>query len=340
MRADRLLSILLLLQVHRRMTAGDLAERLEVSERTIHRDMESLGAAGIPVYAERGARGGWRLLEPYRTNLTGLSEPEAQALFLGTPTRLLSDLGLDRAAEGAFVKLLAALPSMARQGAEQAQQRIYVDTAGWSDAEEAVPSLPLLQEAVWSNRKLQLTYRRNDAVEVERLVSPLGLVAKGSVWYLVAAVEEGIRTYRVSRVLSAQITDETFDRPADFDLAVHWKRSSADFKANLPRYPTVLRVHPRALANVRRPGLFAHLEHEALPDPDGWVRVAMRFDVEGEACRFVLGLGPEVEVIEPRDLRDKVCELARSIVDLYTHHGGARSQGVSRSVPGGGRSPD
>src|SRR5579871_117459 len=182
MRADRLLSIMLLLQVHRRMTASELARRLEVSERTIHRDMEALSAAGIPVTAQRGAGGGWLLLEGYRTNLTGLTNAEIQALFLTTPARLLADLGLGRASDAASIKLLAALPAVSRRGAEYARQRIHVDIAGWGQAEGSIPFLAALQDAIWQEYRVGIAYRRADGAAVERVVDPLGLVAKGSIW--------------------------------------------------------------------------------------------------------------------------------------------------------------
>src|SRR5215831_17768904 len=186
MRADRLISIMLLLQVRRQITARELARRLEVSERTIHRDMEALGMAGVPVVAERGTGGGWSLLEGYRTNLTGLTGTEMQALLLAKPSPLLADLGLRQAAEVALLKLLAALPAMSRRAAEYARQRLHVDGAGWHEAAEAVPFLLPIQEAIWQERKLRLTYQRGDGATVERLVDPLGLVAKGGVWYLAA----------------------------------------------------------------------------------------------------------------------------------------------------------
>src|SRR4030095_15655399 len=173
MRADRLLSIVLLLQAHHQLTSRDLAARLEVSERTIHRDMEALSGAGIPVIAARGLGGGWSLLGEYRTTLTGLTEPEIQSLFVNKPTKLLADLHMEKAADGALLKLLASLPSGFRQGAERARQRIYVDVSGWSRREEAVPFLPILQEALWLERKLQIHYERGENCEpVERLLSP------------------------------------------------------------------------------------------------------------------------------------------------------------------------
>ena len=317
MRADRLLSILLLLQVQRTTTARELAERLEVSERTIHRDMEALGAAGIPVLAERGAGGGWRLLEEYRTNLTGLNAAEIQALFLTKPPRLLADLGLGKAADAALIKLLAALPSISRRGAEYASQRIYVDVGGWRQSEDDVSLLPTLQAAVWQERKLQLVYERGDGATVERLVDPLGLVAKGSLWYLIAAVEGDLRTYRVSRVRGATITEQPCAWPEGFDLATYWEQSSAQFKANLPRYPAVLRVDPAILPRMRSESRYARVERQEPPDDDGWVRLHMRFEVEHSACEYVLSYGTQIEVIEPPELRELVIRTAQAIVAFY-----------------------
>ncbi len=237
MRADRLLSILMMLQVHKRLTARELSARLEVSERTIHRDMEALSTSGVPVTAERGAAGGWSLLEPYETNLTGLNEAEIQALFLTTPEKLLNDLGLRQAYEGALVKLLAALPSMRRRDAEDMRKRIHIDAPGWHPSAVENDSFPTVQAAVWAGRKLKMTYLRGDETRVERTVDPLGLVAKGKVWYLVAGIEGEIRTYRISRVQAATVLDEACERPADFDLGAFWGQSTADFVANLPRYP-------------------------------------------------------------------------------------------------------
>ena len=317
MRADRLLSILLLLQVHRKMTARELARRLEVSERTIHRDMEALGMAGVPVTAERGAGGGWMLLEEFRTNLTGLNEAEIQALFLAKPSRLLADLGLAKAGEAALIKLLAAIPSVQRRGAEDVRQRIHVDSAGWRQSEEAVPALRTLREAVWQDRKLRLTYQRGDGATVERMVEPLGLVAKGSVWYLIAAVAGEPRSYRASRVQEAALLDEPSVRPAGFDLAAYWEQSALQFKANLPRYPATLRADPSLLPSLRSGGHFSRLEQVSRPDADGLVTAEMIFEDEHNACEFVLGFGPRLEVLDPPSLRAQVIATAKGIVALY-----------------------
>jgi predicted DNA-binding transcriptional regulator YafY len=299
------------------MTARALAQRLEVSERTVHRDMEALGAAGVPVYAQRGAGGGWVLPETYRTNLTGLTETETQALFVATPPGLLADLGLEKASDAALVKLLAALPAFARRDAEYARQRIHVDAGGWRRGEEAVPCLPTLQEAIWRERKVRLAYRRGDGDAVERLVDPLGLVAKGSRWYLVAGVAGEPRTYRVSRVQAAAITDEPCIRPPDFDLAAYWARSSAEFVAALPRYPATVRIAPEGLPRVWIPGSYAQVEQVGEPEADGWRTLQLLLETEEDACSYVLGFGARMAVLAPAELRERVVRAAREIVAFY-----------------------
>lgn len=316
MRADRLLAILLILQAHGRMTAHELAQRLEVSERTIHRDMEALSTAGIPVTAERGIGGGWNLLEDYRTNLTGLTEAEIQALFLTGPARLLADLGLHKASEAALIKLFAALPAINRRNAEYIRQRVHVDVAGWHSSEEAVPYLPTLQEALWQERKLHFAYRRSDTT-VERLVDPLGLVAKGSIWYLVAAVEGEVRSYRVSRIQEVRVSDQPCIRPPDFDLAAFWTQSSADFKESLPRYAVTVRVAQSALPRVHTAGRFIQVEQADPPDEDGWIKLHLLFGIKEEACGYILSFGSQMEVLEPLELREEVIELAESVVAFY-----------------------
>jgi predicted DNA-binding transcriptional regulator YafY len=327
MRADRLLSVLLLLQVHRRLTARELAKRLEVSQRTIHRDMEALSAAGFPVFAERGSGGGWMLVEGYRTNLTGLNKDEIQALFLSKPLRLLADLGLEKASDAAMIKLSAALPSSHRDNAEHARQRIHIDLTGWHRSKEAVRLLPVLQQAVWQERKLKFTYERSGCDPVERLADPLGLVAKGSAWYLVAVVDGDTRSYRVSRVLSAELTDDPCIRPREFDLGAFWEQAALSFKAQLPRYQATVRAHPEVFPRLGLAGRFARIEESFQPDPDGWIRVALRFDVEEMAVEYALGFGSKMEVLEPATLRQKVIAAAKSVIDFYAE----KPVGIPRS---------
>lgn len=318
MRADRLFSIVLLLQAHHQLTSRDLASRLEVSERTIHRDMEALSGAGIPVVAARGIGGGWSLLGEYRTNLTGLSEAEIETLFVTKPSKLLADLKYEKAAEGALLKLLAALPATYRRAAERARQRIYVDVAGWARREEAVPLLPVLQEAIWLERKLAFTYERGPECEaVKRVVDPLGLVAKGSVWYLVAAVNQHVRSYRISRILDAELIDEQVTIPPEFDLATYWERSAAAFKSTLPNYMACFRVAPEILPFLRLAGRFARVPDSFETEPDGWIRISVGFDVEEMAWQYALSFGPKLEVLEPASLRQKVIDAAREVVEFY-----------------------
>lgn len=319
MRADRLLSILLLLQVHHRLTARQLAERLEVSERTIHRDMDALSSAGVPVIAERGQGGGWSLLDRYQTTLTGLNLAEIQALFLPKPAHVLADLGWNHACEAALLKLLAALPAANRQQAEAVSQRIHLDPTGWQRWDEEMATFPVLQAAVWQERQLQLAYERSDGQQVERVVNPLGLVAKGSVWYCVASVEEDIRSYRISRVQSATLLDSPCIRPPGFDLADYWQRSLVAFQANLPRYEVMLRVAPEVLPRLRYAGYFAKIQHIGSPDATGWIPVSLWFDAEEAACAYVLGFGAQMEVVKPLELRDRIVQTANAAIALHTN---------------------
>ncbi len=300
------------------MTSRDLASRLEVSERTIHRDMEALSGAGIPVTAARGSGGGWSLLGDYRTSLTGLNEAEIQSLFLTKPAKLLADLHLEKAADGALLKLLASLPSTFRRGAERARQRIYVDVSGWSRREEAVPFLPVLQEALWMERKLSIRYERGENCEhVERLISPLGLVAKGSVWYLVGAVDAHMRTYRVSRIAHAEVLDDAAPIPVDFNLAEYWEQSASTLKSSTPKYLASFWVSPEVVLRLSFAGRFARVKETDETDARGWKKVHVGFDVEEMACEYAVSFGPNIEVIEPLTLREKVIAMTQATLEFY-----------------------
>jgi predicted DNA-binding transcriptional regulator YafY len=319
MRADRLLSIMLLLQIYQRLTAGELARRLEVSERTIHRDMDALSTAGVPVTALRGTGGGWALVDGYRTNLTGLNAAEVQTLFSGLPPSLLADLKLDRDSDAAHVKLLAALPAASRADAEYARRRVHVDVAGWgAAAEEAVPHLHTIQEAVWHGRRLFFAYGGDCGEAAERTVDPLGLVAKGGVWYMVARACGGeVRSYRVSRVARARVSDEPCERPEGFDLAAFWAGSVARFKSNAPRFRATFRAHESVLHLLPYAGRFARVESLGETGADGWATVRMRFQFEEDACALALGFGTKVEVVEPANLREKILVAAEEVVAYY-----------------------
>ncbi len=244
MRADRLLSILLLLQSKGRMTAHDLAIQLEVSERTIYRDLEALGIAGVPVYTERGPGGGYELIDGYQTRLTGLTESEARALFLAHLTTPLADLGLDQALDQAMLKLTAALPLPSRDSAEQMRQRVHFDASWWYHSDTPTTALQTIQEAIWQDRILCLRYQEDDGAQTELRIEPYGLVAKASVWYLVGAFTYQIRVLRVSRIQDTNVLAEGFQRPADFDLARFWSTYCAEVEAHPGQYAVPLRLAP------------------------------------------------------------------------------------------------
>ena len=315
MRADRLLSILLLLQAHGLMPARALAERLEVSERTVHRDMEALAMAGVPVYAEKGRRGGWALIDSYRTDLTGLTETELRSLVIASAPGVLADLGLGQAADRALIKLLAGLPDARRKAAESARGYLHVDPSGWRRHDEAAPFLGTLELALRTGRQIALTYERAyDRSTVERVANPLGLVAKGSIWYLAATVDGKARTYRASRIRAVTILETPVDRPEGFDLASFWAESSAEFRAALPVHRVVLRVAPEAMSRVRLGWRFSTVESESEPDERGWITCTIRADSEDIALEVVLTLAGQAEVIEPIALRDRAVASTRALL--------------------------
>ncbi|XEC93711.1 helix-turn-helix transcriptional regulator [Paenibacillus tarimensis] len=314
MRADRLLMILLLLQNERKLTTSELAEKLEVSERTVVRDMEALSASGVPVYAERGRGGGWLLSEGYRTNLTGLKSDEFVSLLISSRQDLLADLGFKAHFDAAFQKLLSSSPAALRQNTELIWGKIHIDGAGWHQSKETCPCLATVQEAVLGNRKLLILYRRDEG-DVERTLHPVGLVAKRSVWYLVAEIDGDFRTYRVSRIVSAVMLDETFQSPTGFNLALYWEQSTAQFKRNLPRYPAKLMTREDQLDRLGQQPYVKVLKIQAAGN--GWAAAEVEFETLDSACEIVLGFGSSIEVIVSAELRTRVISEAKAIVNLY-----------------------
>jgi predicted DNA-binding transcriptional regulator YafY len=317
MRADRLLSIVLLLQVHGRLTGRELAERLEVSERTVLRDMEALGIAGVPVLADRGPGGGWRLVDGYQTKLTGLTTDEIRALFFSRPPQLLQALGVGQAAEAAWLKLQAALPPASREHGRRAREAILVDPRGWRES-QSIECLPALLDALWQRRRVRFFYESGVGAAGERVVDPLGLVARGSVWYLVAARDGEPRTYRVSRMNAAALDAAPSASIDEFDLAAYWERSTTEFREQLPQYHATYLVAPTVMRWARYRGW--RLEEQT--DEGERMRIRVRFDAEEEALQFALALGADAYVVEPADLRDKVVAAARATVTQYSTSGG------------------
>ncbi|MFF2042574.1 helix-turn-helix transcriptional regulator [Kitasatospora sp. NPDC058170] len=321
MRASRLVSLLLLLQTRGRMTAQQLADELEVSVRTVYRDVESLHAAGIPLYGDAGPAGGYRLLDGYRTRLTGLSADEARALFLGALPGPAAELGLGAVAAAAQLKVRAALPAELRDHMARSQERFHLDTPGWYSEGEEVPHLPAVADAVWSRRPIRIRYRRWQApTEVERHLAPYGLVLKAGRWYLVARSGPDVRTYRVDQILEVQLLDGEFERPEGFDLAAFWREYVADFHARLHQGQALVRLSPRGVE--RLPGLLGRVVAEAVaasvrPDRDGWCRAVVPIESVDHAHTEFLKLGAELEVLEPADLRDRMAASARALAGLY-----------------------
>jgi predicted DNA-binding transcriptional regulator YafY len=344
-KSDRLLSLLLLLQGHGRLSARRLAERLEVTERTIHRDVEALSAAGVPVYAERGRNGGIALLPGYRTDVSGLSAGEAKALFIFAGRgSAAADLGLETELRGALRKLLAALPAPTRPGAEEAQQRLVVDPRGWLRPSEELPWLGVIQEAVWAGRKLRLSYRRAGAEAAgDRVVDTYGLVSKAGTWYLIAGDAGEPRLYRVSRVQSAEQVDQPALRPAGLDLDELWQELRRRFEERGPGVEVELRVRrdrSEMLLRLARSQLTTPPEGEPEAEPGGWVRHRLRFVAEGAAQGLLLGFGTDVEVLSPASLRASMAATAAAVAGLYaSQQGGSPRAGFAEHVRKGGRPP-
>ncbi|WP_411091138.1 helix-turn-helix transcriptional regulator [Streptomyces sp. 049-1] len=307
MRASRLVTLLLLLQNRGRMTARQLADELEVSVRTVYRDVDALGAAGIPLYGAAGHAGGYRLVDGYRTRLTGLTVDEAQAAFLVALPGAAAELGLGEALAGAVLKLRTALPAELRAHAERIRAGFLLDAPGWYGDVDPVPHLAAVAAAVWARRAVVLRYRRWRAPEeIERRVEPYGLVLKAGRWYLVAGGPSGIRTYRVDQILGVRPLAEEFAIPDGFDLAGCWKAFLADFRARLHTADALVRLTPEG---ARRLGV--------TPAGDGWTEVRVPIESIDHAHRDFLRLGADVEVLAPAELRDRIAETARTLATRY-----------------------
>ncbi|MFK4245573.1 helix-turn-helix transcriptional regulator [Micromonospora chokoriensis] len=321
MRASRLISLLLLLQARGSMTAGELARELEVSERTVYRDVLALSAAGVPVYADRGRDGGYRLLGGYRTRLTGLTRDEAEALFLSGLPGPAGDMGLADAVAAAELKVLAALPPALRDAPARAGQRFHLDVPGWFRETPPPPWLTDLARAVWRDRVVELRYRRGDR-EVTRRVQPYGLVLKSGAWYLVGRVDDDTRTYRVDRVTGVEVAEESFARDEGFDLAGHWREQAGSFLRTMLRAEAIVRLSPAGLRRLRHlvDAPFVYDEVVAAagePDGQGWVVARLPVESVEVAYHQLLGLGPEVEVLDPPALRRLFADAAGRFQALY-----------------------
>ncbi|NBE53398.1 helix-turn-helix transcriptional regulator [Streptomyces boluensis] len=322
MRAARLIKMVLLLQNRPSMTAAELARELEVSERTVTRDAQALSEAGVPVYADRGRLGGYRLVGGYRTRLTGLGRDEAEALFLSGVPGALREMGLEDAASAARLKVSAALLPSLRDASRTASQRFHLDAPGWFREPETPELLPDVAEAVWDDRRITARYRRQDT-EVERELEPYGLILKAGVWYLCARVpeHETHRVYRIDRFSSVTPGGERFVRDEEFELSRFWEERAGQFARSILRSEVVLRLSPegvRRLPYTADPGAAREALDAAGPGDDrGWVRIVLPVENDEVAYSQLLVLGAECEVLEPAALRGRFAETAAGLRELY-----------------------
>lgn len=320
MRADRLVSLTLLLQSRPKMTAGDLARELQVSERTIHRDLDALSSAGVPVYATRGATGGVALMEGWRTQLTGLTRAELHALATVGAPGALEDLGLSAPLRTGLVKLAAALPAIQQPALEYARQRLNVDASSWFAEREPVPYLAVLRDAVWQDRRVSLRYRDFEGKRGKRVVDPYALVIKADRWYLVAGNGEEPRVYRGARVDGARMMAETFVRPAKFDLPAFWRQWCTRFAEKRASYEVTVRLTEEAeaaLKGIRPPADRARFDAAPMTR-DGFKTVTVDFERETIAVSQLCEVGGGVEVLAPEALRDRLVKLATGILATYS----------------------
>lgn len=321
MRAARLIKMVLLLQSRPSMTGAELAGELEVSERTVTRDAQALSEAGVPVYADRGRAGGYRLVGGYRTGLTGLARDEAEALFLSGLPSALREMGLDDAASAARLKVSAALIPSLRDASRSAARRFHLDAPGWYH-DPAVPELlPAVAEAVWDDRLVRARYRRRHSDEVERELAPYGLVLKAGVWYLCARAGEDVRVYRIDRFTAVAVSETRFVRDEDFDLPRFWEERAAQFARSILRTEVTVRLSEEGVRRlphtVDRAAAEEALAEAPAPDADGLRTVVLPVESEEVAYGQLLSLGPEVEVLAPAALRERFADTAERLRDLY-----------------------
>jgi predicted DNA-binding transcriptional regulator YafY len=315
MRASRLLSILILLQLRGQLTAEYLAEEFEVSVRTIYRDIDALSAAGIPVYGDRGPGGGFQLLDGYRTKLTGLDPEEAEAMLLIGLPGTAQAMGMGNAAARARNKLLAALPGAGRDEAGRIAARFHLDTADWYRAARPTPFLAQVARAVLDRQLLTMTYQSWTAKR-EWTVEPYGLVLKAGNWYLIAHGRRKLRNFNIADILALEVLPGRFDPPEEFDLASWWAEAARAFEARLRPSTAKLRASPVGLQRLRLLGAFAgEAVAKAGPaDGEGWRIIELPLETIEAAAPMLLGIGPEIDVIEPAALRVQITRLATMVL--------------------------
>lgn len=351
MRADRLIQMLILLQNHHKLTTQQLASMLEVSNRTIARDMDALSFVGIPVVAERGRNGGWKLMDHFRSVLSGMKLDDMKALFILPSETMLAELGIQSHGQELRQKILANLPTTTKSQAQHFIEKIYIDTDAWKTREGmekdkdkgggkgggkdgTLSILSIVQKALWEDRKLTIGYKKLDGTHSERIICPLGLVAKGSVWYIVALNDQQeYRSFRLSRITSAVIEAESFSRPEQFNLGAYWQESKQAFAKALPSFEVRVLVERNSLARMTltdrfvekvdvhegvNPDVKPDVNPDVNPGENGqWVEVALNLNTEQEAIAYLLSYGTKMKLIQPEYLIEKICDQAHAIITMY-----------------------
>lgn len=325
MRASRLLTIMMLLQTRGRMSAEALSEELEVSVRTVYRDIDQLSAAGVPVYADVGRNGGFALLDGWRTRLTGLTPAEAQAIFLAGLPGPARELGLGDNMQQAELKLLAALPPDWQAEAKRMSSRFHLDPGGWFQPGYMHQHLKAVADAVWSETRLSIRYESWTRT-TDREIEPLGLVLKGGIWYVVAQTEpDKFRTFRLSGIVALLVLDDHFQRPRDFDLSAYWAETVVQFEKDI--YVGTARVRASELGRRRLKEISQTVKDAVdaapiAPDGEGWAELTIPVEEIGWATRELRRVGSELVVLEPPELRARIAEEARKMAALYAEPAG------------------
>jgi predicted DNA-binding transcriptional regulator YafY len=310
-KSARLLRILLLLQTKSPRSARELADELEVCERTVYRDVEALGAGGVPIYATRGAQGGIHLMEGYRRAISELDEDEIHALYV-SGSDPLADLGFGAPLQRAREKLSGALSERQKNIAEKARTRIRVDQRRWGQGETPTETLGLVRRAVWDDRRVEIMYRDRMGARTTRPIEPLGLVSKSGIWYVVARSGNELRSFRADRILSVTLTEEHFERPRDFDLEAYWSQSSRSYEGMIARLPVTVRAD-RAMLDT----LTAYWSPKSVDEDETQCVVRFEFPARGAAIQQLLAWGKSVTILEPLDLVDDLVSIAREVLVHY-----------------------
>lgn len=311
----------MLLQSRGQMSAHELATELEVSERTIYRDIDVLSASGVPVYAETGRDGGYALLDSYRTSLTGLTDGEVRALFMLSVPGPLTQLGVSQELKAALYKLEAALPADRRLDEAWVRHRFHLDSTWWHQRETPVPFLQVVHDAVWTDHRLRITYRQPVGVTIEQVVDAYALVAKAGAWYLIYEYGGRMRVHSVADLLRVEDSGEVFERDFDFSPSVFWEEWCAAREADHSLYPVTVRVAPHFVAYLPwyfGNSIYKRIVEAAPPDEAGWITLRLSFQSLEAARDRLLDLGNGVEVIAPLALRLSIADYAKQIVELYS----------------------